>query len=425
MKKIVILGAGFGGLRAAIKISKKLRSLQLLKDYEVVLIDRNDHHTYTPLLYEVATTSKSLANIAELHEVAAYKIKPLIKNLSLTFLQKEVTAADLIRGEVILGGKEKILADYLVIALGAEVNYFDIPGLASSALALKTFTDAIRIRDSVWNLGMAGEENIKILVVGGGATGVELASELKVWCGELEKEFRKCELEVAIIEAGRTILPGFDTRVIKLVEKRLKRVGVKIFAHESLTRVEKKKAYLTSGRIEPFDILIWAGGIKAAEALSKLPLKNEARGRVVVRGKMECLPQTPDLKFRSKVYGLGDTICFYDPRTEKPIPSVARAAISQANVVSENIIEDIKMENGLTKTADHKVYKSMEYPYITPVGGKYAVAKIGPLVVAGFWGWILKGLVELNYLFSIMPRWTALRLWLKGLKIFTQNDRLG
>ena len=359
MKKIVILGAGFGGLRAAIKISKKLKSLHLLKDYEVVLIDRNDHHTYTPLLYEVATTSKALANIAELHEVAAYKIKPLIENLAITFLQKEVTAADLIRGEVILEGKEKIRADYLVIALGAEVNYFDIPGLKTSTLALKTFADAIRIRDAVWNLRMAGQENIKILVAGGGATGVELASELKVWCGELEREFRKCELEVAIIEATGTILPGFDTRVVKLVEKRLKRVGVKISTGESLARVEKKKVYLESGRTEPFDVLIWAGGIKAAEALSKLPLKNEARGRVVVRGKMECLPQTPDLKFRSKVYGLGDTICFYDPQTGKPIPSVARAAISQANVVSENIIEDIKMENGLVNTANHKIYKSM------------------------------------------------------------------
>ena len=83
------------------------------------------------------------------------------------------------------------------------------------------------------------------------------------------------------------------------------------------------------------------------------------------------------------------------------------------------------MENRLVKTANHKIYKSMEYPYITPVGGKYAVAKIGPLVISGFFGWILKGLVELNYLFSIMPRSTALRLWLKGLKIFIQNDRLG
>ena len=98
---------------------------------------------------------------------------------------------------------------------------------------------------------------------------------------------------------------------------------------------------------------------------------------------------------------------------------VARAAISQGTIAVKNIVRETRGEKPNLK------YGPRKYPYIIPVGGKYAVSKIGPLVIAGFFGWILKGLVELNYLFSIMPNTKALKIWLKGLKLFIQNDRLG
>jgi len=140
---------------------------------------------------------------------------------------------------------------------------------------------------------------------------------------------------------------------------------------------------------------------------------------VEVAGELECLPQTPDLKLYGKIYGLGDAVCFYDPVTGKPIPGVARAALSQAKVVAHNVFCDIQ------KNKNRKKYKPMEYPYVIPIGGKWAIVKIGPFVIAGFCGWILKGLVELNYLLSIMPFFKAIKLWLTGLRIFVQNDRLG
>ena len=174
-----------------------------------------------------------------------------------------------------------------------------------------------------------------------------------------------------------------------------------------------------------FDVFVWTGGIKAPEVLSALPLHIEARGQLTVSQSMQCLPQTPDLSLHAHVSALGDATCLYNPITKRPIPAVARAAISQADVVAHNVIEDIKAEYGLSKTPNHLIYEPHNYPYITPVGGKYAVAKIGPFTITGFWGWFLKGLVELNYLFSIMPFWKAFELWLKGLKIFIENDRLG
>ena len=126
MKKIIILGAGFGGLRAAMQIIKKLGALKLLEKYEVVLINKHDYHTYTPLLYEVATTSEKIADKSKLHEVASYQIEDLIRNLPIKFIRAEVKHLDLIEGDVHLDDGRKLDADFIVLALGAETNYFGI-----------------------------------------------------------------------------------------------------------------------------------------------------------------------------------------------------------------------------------------------------------------------------------------------------------
>lgn len=425
MRKILILGAGFGGLRVALKLGRMIERSGLKNRYHIFLVDRNDHHTYTPLLYEVATTSKDTANISKLHEIATYKIDPIIKGLPVTFIKAWVQKLDVVDAHIHLKDGRKLAYDYLVIALGSETNYFDIPGLKEHAFPLKTFQDAVRVRETIWDLALTETKDIRVVIGGGGPTGVELASELKVWCGELEKTFKRCRLEVTIIQGNKTILAGFAPKLIAKVLRRLARLGIQIITEERIVRAEKNKAVLRSGREISCDLLVWAGGVRAAETVSQLPLQCEEKGRIEVAGPMECLPATPNLKLHSKVYALGDAVCFYDPLTKKSVPGVARAAISQGTVVARNIFEDIKKDEGLVREVHHREYHPMEYPYIVPVGGKFAVAKIGPFIINGFFGWVLKGLVELNYLTSIMPIGRALRIWFTGLKTFIQNDRLG
>ncbi len=424
-KKIVILGAGFGGLRAAKALAKHLHTLNVQKKYEVLLVDKNDHHTYTPLLYEVATTSKETADICDLHQIATYKIQPLIQNTGVGFIQKEVEHIDPIGGSIYFAGGEKISCYCIVLALGSETNYFGIPGLQKYSLPFKTLVDAIRIRDAVWNRAMETPGEIRIIIGGAGSTGVELAAELKNWCGELEKEFHGCRLRVTLIEAAPSVLPGFDRRIVAITAQRLKQLGVEIIVGKKIARAEKKEVVLENGKKIDFDVFVWTGGVKAVALLSKIPIQTEERNRAVVGEGMECLPQTPHLKLASRVYGLGDSVCFYDPITKKPIPGVARAAISQADIVAWNIAEEIRVAENVGGAPHLKIYKPMEYPYVIPVGGKYAVAKIGPVLISGFLGWILKGLVELNYLLSIMSGVAALRIWFKGLSIFARNKRLG
>ncbi|MBI4087476.1 MAG: FAD-dependent oxidoreductase [Candidatus Liptonbacteria bacterium] len=427
-KKVVVLGAGFGGLRAASLISKKLKSLKLLNKYEVILVDKNEHQTYTPLLYEVATTSQETANLCRLHEVATYRIESLIKNTGVRFVQAEVLSMDPLEGDIHLNNGQELCADFLVIALGSETNYFGIPGLEENSLPLKTFRDAIMMRDAIRNLAESKGGPVKIVIGGGGPTGVELAGELKSWRRELEGQLKtECQLNILIVEAQPSILGGLHPKVISLAEKRLRKLGVEIMPGEKIVSAGKNEVALESGKKIAFDVLVWAGGIQSPRVLTKLPLHTEAHGKPVVGGGMECLPQTPDLKLRSMVYGLGDGVCFYDSATGKPTPAVARAAIVQADVVAHNVIEEIKKQEAGSRKYEARItnYAPREYPYIVPVGGKYAIAKIGSWIIPGFDGWVIKGLVELNYLLSIMPFWRAIRIWLRGLWIFIQNDRLG
>jgi len=414
----VILGAGFGGLRTALQLSNKLRWSEKRDDCEITLVDRNTYHTYTPILYEAATTSKETANYQDIKTLVTFPVPEIVNPEGVNFIGAEVQSLDLDKNEVRLASGPLLPFDYLVFALGSETNYFDVPGLKEHSLPLKTFLDSLKIRDKI--IGILNAKNeVRIVVGGGGSTGVELSGEIQEWLGELKKPFPNRKVSVSIVEASPSIMLGFPESVVKKIEGRLKKFGTEIIAGEPISKALPDKVVLKSGREVPYDILIWTGGVKASSILSNVPVKKEARGRVEVTGKMECLPQSEDLKIASKIYGLGDAICFYDPVSGKPMPGVARAALSHANVVAHNIWCDL-MEN-----SEHRAYKAKTYPYVVPVGGKWAVAKVGSVIISGFWGWILKELVEINYLISIMPFWKALKIWLSSMWIFIKNDRLG
>jgi len=423
-KNIVILGAGFGGLRAALLLAKKRRALGMESRCRITLIDRNSYQTYTPTLYEASTTAKEIANNLDLKSIVTLPIAKIIKDSGIEFAETEVKTLDLAEGDIHCGNGQKYRFDYLILALGSETNYFDIPGLRENALALKTFVDALKIRDKIADAMQSGKSEARVIIGGGGSTGVELAGELHGWLSELQeevykKEHRQVAFSVTLVEAGPSILLGFPDPIVKKVQKRLQGFQTEIIVNAPIEKVAPGETILKNGRSLSYDVLIWTGGVKASSLMGTLPLKLEKRGRVEVVGGMECLPQSPDLRLYGRIYGLGDAVCFYDPITGRPIPGVARAALSQAKVVAENIILDILGEK------HHRDYLPKDYPYIIPVGGKWAIAKLGPFILWGFFGWILKGLVEFNYLLSVLSFWKAVKIWLKGLWIFVKNDRLG
>ncbi|MDP3729708.1 MAG: FAD-dependent oxidoreductase [bacterium] len=417
-KNIVILGAGFGGVKTAFSLYKKLQALNLLDRYSITLVDKNAYHTYTPTLYEVATTAKTLANHIALQHIVTFPLENIFKGTAVYIRKASVAAINVMHGDVHLDNEHRMTFDYLVLALGAEVNFFNISGLQEHALTLKTFTDAIKVRDTIWQyVEDASSSPLHIVIGGGGATGVELASEIKSW---------QPKASVTLIEAHDELLKGFHKKVIQKVTKRLQKINVQSLLNARIQRVDDYTIHLEDTRTVPYTVFIWTGGIKATSIMGVMPLKKEHNGTVTAWGTMQCIPQTPNLKLAGKIYGIGDAICSLDQATGTPVPQLAEAAIEQAEITAHNIIEDIKVQEKISQKPSYDEYTPKVYSYVIPVGGKYAVAKVGSVIISGFFGWVLKGIIELCYLiFHVMPLPQALRVWLHGLKIFIKNDRLG
>jgi len=359
--------------------------------------------------------------ISTLSQSTLFLSEICLKKLPVNFIKADIVKIDIRKGDINLKDGRHIPYEHLIIALGSETSFFDIPGLKENALELKSFTDAIKIRDRVWSAVESAnpDEYVNIVIGGAGPTGVELAGEIQEWLNQLKREGHNCKTNVTLINSGEKILPKFSDTIVRRAIKRCKKLGISPIVKERIEEVKKGKAILKSGTSVPFDILIWTGGVKANTLTNIFPFKTEKREQLTVNGKLLCLPSKPDLSIKGKIYAIGDITCVENPKTGEQVPGVARVAISQANIVAINITRDIQNHR------KHVEYKPMNYPYIIPIGGKYAIAKLGPIVISGFFGWILKGLVELNYLVSIMPKEKALKTWLKGLKIFIQNDRLG
>ena len=412
---IIILGAGFGGLKTALALGRAIKKLRLAEQYEVLLIDRNHYHTYTPLLYEVAAAPQEVANHCDFKSLATYHVRESIKGLPVLFREEDITTIDLFSGVLWTARGNRLAYDYLVLAAGSETNYFGIPGLRENSYSFKTFLDAVRLRDTIASLLASEDRAPTVLVGGGGSAGVELAAELKQW---------QKRLAITIVEGAPSILPGFQSPIVRKAEQRLARLGVRVKCGRFITKVEPRNALLSSGETVSFDILIWNGGTRVPNFIQSLPLAHDKRGCLSVSTELECVVAPPDASIAGRIFAIGDNASVRYPDGAQ-VPGVARAAIIEGGIVAQNIIEDIKGKEGFLKTVRQHAFAPKRYPYILPVGGKYAIAQCGPLVISGIFAWILKGFVELNYLRSIMPLYAAFRIWLKGLKIFTQNDRLG
>jgi NADH dehydrogenase len=410
-KNVVILGAGFGGLRAAMDIAKSLKQLQLLDKYQVTLIDRNDCHIFIPLLYKVAASPRP-----EHEDNCSYDISTLIKNLPINFIQAEITSPDITKGDITLKDGRTIHADYLVIALGSETNYFGIEGLKEHALQLKTLETALQVRTAVAEAFAKGGD-VRIVTGGGGPNGLELAGELKLWANMAEKENPKLHVTVSIVEAMPTILTGFDKDIIKIAMKRLARLNVVVMTGMKISSVTENTIMTGDAATPhppiPFDVFIWTGGTKTPDLLTTVPLKKEPRGKPLAQHGMECLPGTPDLKLAPMVYAIGDNVCFMNDKTQKPVPAVAHAAMSEGIIAAHNLVEEIKKAETSSYLPKPQIYSpdSLTYSYVIPIGEPWAVAKIGPIIISGWLGWEAARFIELNYLKTIMSLGNSLKAW--------------
>lgn len=422
-------------MRAALDLS---RSRAKRMGHRLILLDKGDYHVYNPLLYEISSgcadermsgkvMSKGvLSHIAEHARLGGFE-----------FYKGEVGAVDAAARKIVLKDGSSLGFKALIIASGAEVDFFGIPGLKEQAITLKNLDDAVRIRERLMRMikdERGGREvQIRIMVGGGGATGVETAAELAGNFRHLEREgkIKNGGWTITLVEATPRILGMLPKEISEHARVRLEALGVKVLRDTCIKRVESGKVVLAprplregerseellcdfapeAEKMFEADLIVWAGGVRANPLLADSGFEVDRKGRVAVSDTMEIKG-----KERENIYAIGDCAALTDPKSGQTVPAMAQAAIDEGAVAAKNIIYDLE---GLNTRAR---FKFKNYPVIAPLGGKSAIAVLGRVHFTGLAGWILRQAADLLYFISILPFFKAIKLWSYGAWIYIKND---
>lgn len=384
-RQVVVLGGGFAGVSA-------IKKLLTYKNISITLIDKNQYHLFTPSLYEVATSETPQKNIAIPF--------PEIFGNRIAYHYATVEKIDTKR-RTITTSKGTVSFDYLLIALGSKSAYHHISGLEKYSLALKSLDEAVAIKNKIKNMCCKeGECNKKVRVIigGGGFSGTELAAELLSYKDRLAKQHHLAKdcLDITIIQGSKRLLPELDLHVSAIANKRLTSPMVHFAFGGHIIKVTEKEILTDDKKTYPYDILLWTGGIEANNIVQKSDIPTDQHGQIIVNDFLQVM---------NGIFAAGDIAGFIDPITKKPVPQVAEVAQDQGEISAANILRSINNQTPLPYTFKH-------LGYIVPLKGRFAAAELmGIFHVDGFFGWVLQQFVFLNYLFSILPFWKAVKRW--------------
>jgi NADH dehydrogenase len=410
MKKIVVVGAGFGGIACALELDKKFARS---KDVSITLVDKQDYQLFYPNLYEVATSPEELTNIRDLKRSITVPVKEILRGSGVQFLRGEVQSIDEKNQKLNLNGRVRTY-DYLVTALGSTSNFFNTPGAAENALTLMSVSDALRIRNKIdflletHRLDVT-KQNLRVVVVGGGFSGVEFAGELQ---GFLEfaawkNNFPREKIETLIIEGAPRVLPGLDPAVSKVALQRLHRLGVRVLLSTMVMGVEPYFVNFKNGEKFEYDCLVWTAGVKAKTIPFAGEMQKDRTDRLMTDA---CLR----LSGSETIFAVGDQACVMG-KDGRPMPGTIRQALHQASYVADTIARKIRNQ----KT---RPYECKSFGQIIPIGGKWAILKSGRLFIVGWLAYFIAWLVHLNYFSYILGAWRAIKLGLFEYSLYRKND---
>ncbi len=404
-KKIVIVGAGFGGLSAALEFAKHKKLHRHRHDFDIILIDRNDFQLFTPDLYEVASASRLIHSEQELKDTICLNVRVALGQQSIGFLQAEVTSIDRAKQHVITN-KGEVPYDYLLCALGSEAFYFNTPGMKENSIALKTIEEAVTIRAALHE-AVAKKDHVHAVICGGGPAGVEVAAEMRVACKN--SVTGKCPA-ITIVEAQQTVLPSMSPRIQQRVTKRLKSLGVKLRTNFFIANATPGSVTSKDGETITGDVIIWTGGVKAHHTMESLSMQLTKRGQ---------LPVHPTLQSKEDeyVFAVGD-VAEVPCVAETPCPQTAHEAVEQGPVAAHNIITHML---GMPQKMKH--YHPKEVGYVVTLGGKQAIVALSNgWTFMGFKGWVVRKAVDFFHFHTVLPFMRACSIWYRGLKVMTKND---
>lgn len=410
-KNIIIVGAGFAGLYTALKLARRLSSLP--PGWRIILIDRRDLHLYTPALYEIAAMPRSLAPDDLLKSSVLIPLRDIIGTRPITFIRDECIDLDVKSRTLTLKRAGKLQGEYLVLAMGSETNFFNIPGLDRYGHPLKTFDDALAIRNELESL-LAKKDHIHVVIAGAGSTGVEVSCEFINFICAITSKSRVgtplCPAAFTLFEASDGILPGFNSWITRRAAGRLADLGVMVKTKSPLVAVDERDITLGNGTKVPYDLLIWTGGVRPPYLLKTLNIPKDRTNAIATDADL-FVGDTDE-----KVLAIGDNAAITNPENRRMIPRNVPAAQAEAAYAALRIARSIR---GL----EQKHFRPRKrYPFILATGKKYAIADLVVIRFSGFLGWAAKEFAQLRYLLSILPLKKALRLWWTTVKLHSAND---
>jgi len=395
---IVVVGAGFAGVRAAQNLSKKR-----LPKTRVILLSNKHHFEYYPALYKVVTGRSPLEVCIPLSEI--------FPNNRVEVIIDEAESFDIGGKKVIGKSGSAYQYEYLILALGSETVYFDIPGLKENSFGFKSINEALRLKNHLHSLfdkhaGLSPselEENFHIAVVGGGASGVELSAELARYAKELAKrhEMDSVPMKITLIEAAPQLVPMLPEKVSAKISARLKKLGIVVMANEAVTEENHDALFMKDGQKKdgtmPTKTVIWTSGVKPNHLYGTIAgIEMEKNGRVVVK-------ETLEARGVPNVFILGDA-------ADTKYSGMAQTALYDGAFVADAIARRISGKKIIS-------YHPHKAAYSIPVGRGWALFMTGPLAFYGCIPYLIRQFIDLSFFFSILPCMAAIRAFKNGTRV--------
>jgi len=412
--RLLILGGGFGGLRLARKLSNR-------PGFDITLLDRFNYHQFQPLFYQVATAGLDASNIS----FPLRKVFQKSKNIRFRMaeVQKIITGKNMVVTDI-----GEFEYDVLVIATGADTNFFGNQNLLDYAFPMKSTVEAVQLRHRLLHnfedaLGAKTEEELQrlmtVVVVGGGPTGVELSgaiADMKRY--QLPKDYPELDFNKMIIyllEAGPKTLGNMSEKSTEQSLKYLNKLGVTVLTNTILKDFDGTKAVLENGDIIPTTLVIWAAGIKGnvPEGIDK---------ELIVRGNRIKVNRQCQVQGFGNVYAIGDVAYMEEPAFPSGHPQVAPVAMQQADMLNHNL-RRIEMKSGDEHVLDF-VYK--DSGSMATVGRNLAVVDMPKpkLHFGGFLAWMIWMGLHLMLILGVKNRFFVFTNWLYNYFTYDQNLRL-
>jgi NADH:quinone reductase (non-electrogenic) len=404
--KVVVIGAGFAGINAA----KALARAQV----DVTVVDRKNHHTFQPLLYQVALAVLSPAEIAS-------PVRMVLRHArNIEVLLGEVNGFDLEKRLVRMDGLE-LPYDYLIIAAGATHAYFGHPEWEAFAPGLKTLEDALEIRSRVLLAFENAEREaiahrssppLNFVVVGAGPTGVELAGAISDIAGRyLTKEFRAIDprqSRIILLEGGPRVLPAYPEDLSASAERQLREMGVEVRTNALVTNVQPGLVSVGKEKI-PAAVILWGAGVSASVLGKMLGVPVDKAGRVIVQ---------PDLTVpgHPEVFVAGD-LASAKRKNGQPVPGVAPAAIQMGKFAARQIKRSVAGK-------PREEFEYLDKGSLATIGRSRAVADLGKLHISGYFAWLAWLFIHLLFLIGFRNRFFVMTEWAWAYLTYNHSARL-